>query len=647
MGNKSGQVPQKSAKNAQPVKRTDTKTGSWKIFSLLSLITLITLFSFYPAFKNSFISWDDDRHVYENRNLSKPLPEAIVYYFEPHYILGNYIPLTMIVYTLTYHAAGAEPQFFHAVNIFIHVANVLLVFWLIYLISGKKRLTASIVALFFGIHPMHVESVAWVSELKDVLYGFFFIAGLIAYCKYLEAKDEKPDSINVEMEPASEQNKRNKYLLMVLTFCFFILSALSKPAAIIFPIVLLLFDFYYRRKSDKWMWIEKLPFFAVSIISGIIAIKAQVSENLIVDYYPFFQRPFFASYAFLNYIVKLILPVNITIFYPYPSLAGGHLPYLYYAAPVIVILLFYGVYRTLKYTRLVAFGFLFFFINIFLVLQFLSVGIAIMATRYTYIPYIGLFFIIAMYFDKLYSTEKPKLKPYRQAGIIAIISFAIICCYATQVRCEVWENDDTVYTDLLEKFPDDPVALNSKGYLLFEQKKYEESVALFAKAIMVKPDYTKAYINLINSYLGLKDYDNAVKITDSALKQAPLNYNLLTTKGYLLSMRQNYTEAIRLYKKSIELNRENTDGYVRLADAYFQMKDYISSVNTLDTGLKYNANDYVLLNNKGYSLFLMGKITEAMECFKSSLSINPDFTTAKVNLSNCFRAINDSSGKKK
>ena len=646
MGNKSGQVPQKSAKNANPVRQTNTKTGSWKIFSLISIITLITLFSFYPALKNSFISWDDDRNVYENRNLSKSMPEAIVYYFEPHYILGNYIPLTMITYTLAYHAAGIEPQFFHAVNIFIHLANVLLVFWLIYLISGKRTLTASIVALFFGIHPMHVESVAWVSELKDVLYGFFFIAGLIAYCKYLEAKNEKPDSINFEIEPSTEQNKRNKYLLMVLTFSFFILSALSKPAAIIFPIVLLLFDFYYRRKFDKWLWIEKLPFFAISIISGIIAIKAQVSENLIVDYYPFSQRPFFASYAFLNYILKLILPVNITIFYPYPSLAGGHLPYLYYAAPVIVILLFYGVYRTLKYTRLVAFGFLFFFINIFLVLQFLSVGIAIMATRYTYIPYIGLFFIIAMYFDKLYRTEKPRLKPYRQAGIIAIVSFAIICCYATQVRCEVWENDDTVYTDLLNKFPDDPVALNSKGFLLFEQKKYGESVALFAKAIRVKPDYTKAYINLINSYLGLKDYDNAVKITDSALKQAPLNYNLLTTKGYLLSMRQNYTEAIRLYKKSIELNRENTDGYVRLADTYFQLKDYISSVNTLDIGLKYNPNDYVLLNNQGYSLFVMGKYTEAMECFKSSLSINPDFSTAKVNLSNCFRAINDSPGKK-
>jgi hypothetical protein len=179
MGNKSKQM-RKSARRENPVDQSDIKSYSFEIFALLSIITIITLYSFFPAFKNSFISWDDGDNVYENKNLSKPLPEAVAYFFEPNYVLGNYIPLTMITYTLAYHAAGVDPQFFHAVNIFIHLANVLLVFWLIYLLSRKKLLVASIVALLFGIHPMHVESVAWVSELKDVLYGFFFIAG-IAY----------------------------------------------------------------------------------------------------------------------------------------------------------------------------------------------------------------------------------------------------------------------------------------------------------------------------------------------------------------------------------------------------------------------------------------------------------------------------------
>jgi tetratricopeptide (TPR) repeat protein len=445
------------------------------------------------------------------------------------------------------------------------------------------------------------------------------------------------------MKISTSHDKPKIYRLIVFTLISFILSTLSKPAAIIFPVVLLLLDFYYKRKFDKWIWIEKLPFFTVSIIWGIIAIKAQLSDNLIVDYYPLSQRPFFASYAFLNYIVKLFLPVNISIFYPYPTIVGPHLPYLYYAAPIMVILLFYSVYKTLKHTRLVTFGFLFFFCNLILVLQFLSVGIAIMATRYTYIPYIGLFFIIAMCFDKLYRTVEPKYKHYRQAGIIAIVSFAIVCSYATQVRCEVWENDDTLFTDLLIKFPDDPVALNSKGFLLYEQRKYKESVVLFTKAIRLKPDYTKAYINLINSYIALVDYDNALKSADTAIIQAPQNYNLLTTKGYILSIRQNYSEAIRLYKRSIQINKNNIDGYVRLADVYFQLKDYNNSVNTLDSALKYMPNECVLLNNKGYSLFVMGKYTEAIEYFKSCLRIKPDFTTASVNLSNCYRAINNSS----
>lgn len=645
MGYRSGQIIQKSAKRANGAGSAKTNLNSWKVFPLIGIIAVVTLFSFSPAFKNSFISWDDDRSVFENRNLSKPIPEAAVYYFQPNYVLGNYIPLTMITYALTYRIAGIDPPTFHTVNILIHLANVLLVFWFIYLISGKKPLVAGIVSLFFGIHPMHVESAAWVSELKDVLYGFFFIAGLIAYCKYLERKGHLPDTEDgmSKIKEPTPSDKQSSYRLIGLTMIFFMLSTLSKPAAIVFPLVLLLLDFYYKRKFNKWAWIEKLPFFVISVIFGIIAIKAQRSENLIVDYYPVSQRLFFASYAFLSYIGKLFLPINLSIFYPYPNVIGGHLPYVYYAAPLIVIALFYGVYRTLRYTRLIAFGFLFFFAGLILVLQFLSVGIAIMADRYTYIPYVGLLFIIAMGFDKLYRTDKPKLKPYRSVAVITMISFALTCSYLTQARCAVWENDDSVYTDLVNKFPEDPVALNSKGYLLFEQGRFDESLNLLTKAIQVKPDFKKAYINLINVYLELKDYGNATKITDSVLKQAPADFNLLTTKGYLLSMRQDYPEAIRFYKKSIQLKSDNIAGYIRMADTYLQLKDYNNSVLTLAAALKYDPNNYFLLNNEGYSLQLMGKYTEAIEYFKSALKVRPGDATASVNLSNCYRAINDAS----
>ena len=347
----------RTADTVIPVK---TSVSRWQLFCLLAAVVVITLISFSPAIDNSFINQDDNIYVFDNADIGKPVPEAIAYFLGPHYFSGNYIPLTMTAYALAWHKAGTQPEFYHTLNIFIHLLNVVLVFGLVYLLSRKKAGVAAIVSLFFGIHPMHVESVAWASELKDVLYTFFFLAGLIAYYKYCERACEKlhPET-GINLKPG-EQNPfiKNGYGLLLITFVCFVFSVLSKPAAIIFPVVLLLFDFYRVRPSGKIIWLEKLPFFMVSVIFGIIVIKAQQADDLISDQYPLAQRLIFASYALLAYLVKFILPVNLSNFYPYPPLADGHLPYLYYIAPVAVVLLFYGIYRTLKYTRLVAFGFL-------------------------------------------------------------------------------------------------------------------------------------------------------------------------------------------------------------------------------------------------------------------------------------------------
>jgi Tfp pilus assembly protein PilF len=630
-------MQQKSTKKKETIPANSAKSSfvGWKLVFLFAPIAIIALFSFSPALKNSFTNWDDNAYVFENPNLSKPIPDAIQYFFGPHYFIGNYIPVTMITYALEFHEAGLDPQFFHGVNVFIHLLNVLLVFWLARLLSGRKPLVAAIVALFFAIHPMHVESVAWIAELKDMLYSFFFLAGLITWYKHIEGKKQSP------------QTNKSPLIFFSLTFLFFLLSLLSKPAALIFPFVLLLLDFYAERKFDKWVWIEKLPFLIVSIIFGIIAIKAQAADRLLHDYYPFSQRLFFASHSLLGYLVKFFLPINLSIFYPYPQLVDGHLPYLYYATPVIVVALFYSVYRTLKQTRLIAFGFLFFFINIILVLQLLSVGDAVMADRYTYIPYIGLLFIIAMGFDKLYQSSMPQLKTYKPVAVTVIIALAVTCSYLTYARCEIWENDDTIATDLLEKFPDDRLALNNEGFILFMQKRYPESIELFTKAVQIKPDYVMAYINLVNSYLAINDMADAVKTADEGLKNAPQDYTILNTKGYLFFAQHNYPEAIKIYNDAIRIKPDNTNGYIHLAQIYYELKDNDNWMKTLDAALKYEPGNFILLNNKGYALFINHRYPEAIEYYKASLKMKPYFTTASINLADCYKAIGKDGGKKK
>ncbi len=639
-------MPKKSIikKNTAPVRPTPASYINLKMGLLAGAIAIFTLFSFSPVLKNSFINWDDNAYVFENKHLDKPLSESATYFFGPHYFIGNYIPLTMIAYALEYHSAGLEPKFFHSVNILIHLLNVILVFWFIYLLSGKKPLVATLVALFFGIHPMHVESVAWVAELKDVLFTFFFIPGLIAYYKYLERKTNDQYITKPETKEQAPVKKTDVYKPLGLALLLFVLSILSKPAAVTFPVVLLLIDFYNRRKFDKWVYLEKAPFFLLSVIFGIVAVKAQQADRLLHDYYPLYQRFFFACHSLTDYLIKLFFPFNLSIFYPYPQTVNGRLPYFYYVAPAIVILLFYGVYRSLKSGRLIAFGALFFFANIILILQLLSIGDAIMADRYTYIPYIGLFFIIAMGFDRLYNSQK--FKAYRSVATGLIILLAITSSYFTYARCGVWENNDSIANDLIEKFPNDRLVLNNKAYLLFEEKRYEESIRLFNKAIQVRPDYIMAYINLINSYIALNNYDHALKTADTALTYAPKDFNLLTTKGYLLFRQNKYTEAIGFLKDAIRIKNDNINSYLCLAECYYVLHDYTTELSTLEAGLKQEPDNYILLNNKGYTLFVMKRYEEALGYFKASLKIKPDYRIALVNLSDCNKAITDSIQKK-
>jgi protein O-mannosyl-transferase len=631
----------------QSLKKSTLATGPAELpkrsqlLFLMAAVVTITFLSFSPALKNDFTNWDDNTYVFENPHLAKPLSEAIPYFFKSNYFIGNYIPFTMVVYALEYHVAGLKPHFYHQVNVLIHLVNVLLVFWFIFLLSRKRPWVAALVALLFGIHPLHVESVAWVSELKDLLYTGFFMTGLIFYYRYLERKLVVPTGGH-----AIASDRKAIYRLYVPAFIFFVFSTLSKPAAIVFPLVMLLLDFYTRRRSDKWMWLEKLPFFLASLVFGLVAIQAQQADRLLHDEYSLAQRLFFASHSFLHYMVKLFLPIRLSIFYPYPEYEGGYLPAIYYLAPFVVAALAYGIYRTLQHTRLIAFGVLFFFVNVVLVLQLVSVGEAIMAERYTYVSYIGVFFILAMGIDRLIQGQLSQLARFKPLVMLLLVGFIATCIYATHVRCKVWKNDYTIANDLLEKFPDDRLALNNKGFLLALQKNYTEAIPLLTRATELKKDYAMAYINLMDTHLALQDFEKATAVSDSALKYLPTDYNVLSKKGIILSLQRQYPEAIRFFKQSLTHKKSNIRVYVYMAECYYEMKDYDAAIKVLDTALGYEPNDYILLNNKGYMLFMKRDYAKAIGFFDASLKQKPDYSVATANLRDCQRAMSDSSGTK-
>src|ERR1039458_8563876 len=267
---------------------------------LVSAILILTFVAFSPTLKNNFTNWDDDRYVLDNAMLSKPYSECVKFYFS-NIFFNNYHPLTMMVYAFVYHhsepvqSVVVNPESFDEINLIIHLLNILLVFWFAFLLSERRMEVAAIVAMLFAVHPMHVESVAWISELKDVLYGFFFIGGLIAYYQYINYTERS-------------FKKTGFYLL---TFILFVLSGLSKPAAVTFTLMLPLIDYYVKRKFTFNCWLEKLPFFIVSIVLGIITYIAQKPDSIgKIETYSILQRLMFGCYSMIVYLYKLILPIR-------------------------------------------------------------------------------------------------------------------------------------------------------------------------------------------------------------------------------------------------------------------------------------------------------------------------------------------------
>jgi tetratricopeptide (TPR) repeat protein len=580
-------------------------------------LAVITVAVFSPVSKNQFINWDDNYHVFENPQLARPLSKSVPYFFSGKFFIGNYIPLTMTVFALEYKAAGLEPGFYHKINLLIHVFNAILVLLFIYLLSNRNLVVSAFVALFFSIHPFHVESVAWVSELKDVLYSFFFLGGLIIYLLY-------PDTEGT-----------NKWKFLLLTFLLFILSLLSKPAAIVFPLVLLLIDFYRSGKISLRQVAEKIPFLALSVVFGIIALRAQDADMLLLNEHTMLHRLLFASHSLLAYFFGLVLPVEQSIFYPYPQLNNGELPSEFYFAPFIVIALLVAMVISLKKSRLIFFGAMFFFINLVLVLQLVSIGFAIRADRYTYIPYIGLLFSLGMLtWD--YAERKPKMKN----GIAVTVLFvALIFAFGSYQRCKVWKYDDTMATDLLEKFPDDKIALNNKGFIMHNLQKEPEAIELYRKALAKKPDYAMCSINLSQSYMNLQNGVAAIGVIDTAIMRSPRDYNLLNQRAGILFDMGYFPDALAAYKKSIQVNRNIPSTYMKTAETFYKLNFLDSAIAYLDLALKIEPGNFQALNSKGYVLYLQGKYQQALDCLSASLDVYPKYRVAQENVNNVRYAI--------
>ncbi len=592
--------------NLNPLSRLSERR---KITLSLIFLLLITFLIFSPAINNDFTNWDDPEYVTENtlirdlssRNLKKIFTEVFA---------TNYNPLVFLSFAVEYHFFQLDPRIYHLTNVLIHGINVILVFGTIYALT-KQIPPSLLTALFFGIHPLRVESVAWVAERKDVLMAFFFLSALMSYLFYLRAE-------------------RKRFSWWLTTFILFLLAVLSKSAAVIFPAALFLFDSYHCRKLNPAVILEKIPFFTVSLIFGLIALEhAQTipflsEDNTLTGW----QRLIFAAYQIGFYFWKTIFPVSLSARYPYRF---NELTGLFCLAVLVYLFMFLVKWRNHHLFKVILWGGLFFLINIVLVLPISPRFAIALSDRYMYLPSIGLFFLMIQ--GIRYYWNHP-LFNQRFLKSILISFFAVYTAwwgFLTFQRNLIWRDSEVLWTDVIQKFPQLPVAYQNRGEYFLRQKRYSEARRDFVKAVELYPQNALAYNNLgvilaeQNAPEGARDY------FIRALSVDPYYIDALNNRGNAYILLKRWDLAKSDFDRVLSLNDQNVKGYVNRGHVYRLMKEFDLALKEFQKAQAINPGFAEIYLNRGTVYGQKGEYEKAIQDYSRAIEINPELILAYYN----------------
>lgn len=586
----------------QKKSRTKAKTDSTKIsysnknksvvwISALG-VALATFLVYLPALNNDFVNWDDDKYVYENNKIGTIDLNFLKWVLTTE-VAGLWHPLTMFSYAVDYAFWGLYPFGYHLTNNLLHSLDTLLVFLLtVQLVmkisdgSGlsKALIIAGITSLLFGIHPIHVESVAWVSERKDVLSSFFYLLSLIAYLKYTSSIALK------------------RYILYGACFIFFVLSLLSKPMAVSLPAVLLILDFYPLGRLKivgdlKRSLTEKLPFVLMSLLFSVITILTHHSRGGLAssEMFPIIGRILVSMYVYIFYLTKIMLPLVLAPFYPYPS-EINFFSFEYLGSLISLITITLICIWALKASKLFLAIWLYYIVTLIPVIGIVKVGLQAAADRYTYLPSIGLFLIVGS--GVWYCYENFFKKHYMKIIVAMFIVFGILAI-KTNKQITIWRDSLTLWSYEVRIFPDSDLP---------------------------------AYLNLCSAYLEVGDYKQALENCDKAIKIDPKDPNAYINRGLVYDSLGDYQAAIADFNKAIDLNPQDAAPYSNLAITYNNLGQLDNAIKALNVALRLQPDDPIVHNNLGNAYFAKGLLDDAVREYLITLTITPDYVDARYNL---------------
>ncbi|HZV34026.1 MAG TPA: tetratricopeptide repeat protein [Verrucomicrobiae bacterium] len=588
-----------------------------------ALLFLVVLWAFLPAIHNGFLTYDDPEYVTNNPYVKTGLSIAgLKWAFSAHG--ANWHPITWLSHMLDGQIYGLQPWGHHFNNVLLHAANCFLVFWVLRKMTGATW-RSFFVALLFGLHPLRVESVAWVAERKDVLSVFFFMLTLWAYSDY--AQETNANSPRAKIHYA-------------LALVWFVLGLLSKSMLVTLPFVLLLLDFWplerLRQNNFKKLLTEKIPFFVLSAAMCWIARNAQKNGAAMVSTMPFCARLENALVAYCRYIEKLFWPANVSPFYPR---ADSWPIVLVCAAALFLVMFSIAAFVCRKERPWWFVGWFWYLGTLVPVIGLIQIGEQSLADRYTYIPCIGI--LIALVWTVGALTKEQRRREI--AASTATFAAAVTCLVLTRQQIGYWKTTESLFARAVAVTPDSTMACVGLGASLAERGQFEQAIRLYRHALLFSPDYYEAHNNLGLALAATGHLDDAIEQYRLAFKNRP-TADCLVNLGVALAKQGHPDAAIAEFKHATVIDADNQIAQSNLALLLLRKGQFAEAIEHLRAALKSAPENAELHDELGSALAQTGQFEAAIAEFQTALKFNPILPHAAENLAHAQKL--ESSAKK-
>ena len=592
---------------------------------IIAFLCTITISLYCPVKNHPFIILDDEFYVAENAHVNHGFSIQNIAWAFTTFHACNWHPVTWLSHMLDCHLFGLNPGMQHLTSLFFHILNTILLFVVFNKMTAMTWQSAFMAALF-ALHPLHVESVAWISERKDVLSAFFFMLTLWSYDGYVR------------------QPSRRRYGLVVFLFT---MGLMSKPMLVTLPFVLLLLDFWPLHRfhfqhsgagltnpqgvSALTLIREKIPLFFLSAISCWITFYAQKHGGAVnsLEFIPFSSRIANALNAYTYYIIKMVYPMNLACLYPQQDsfsrwqVAGSFL---------FLVCFSFIAFRIMKKHPYILVGWLWYVGTLVPVIGLVQVGRQAMADRYTYIPLIGLFIIIAWGIQDLPATWR-----HRKITLTAFAVVIISALTATSYRqIQYWKNSITLFEHAVKVTPNSYLLHDYLGYALDEQGHTDEAISHYLQALRINPDSVETHIDSGNALDKQGHADEAANHYLQALRINPGSVEAHVNLGNVLNAQGHMDEAVAHYLQALRINPDSAKAHFNLGNALDKQGHIDKAIAHYLQALRINPDSVEACVNLGNVLNAQGRTDEAITHYSQALRINPASARAHLNLGNAL-----------